>query len=183
MSEARILPGRACGSCTLCCKLLSIDALEKPAGRWCEHCNVGAGCAIYEDRPAECRTFHCGYLIWEHAGEHWNPARSKMVVASEESGRVWILVDPARPDAWRREPYYSDVRQWAKWAADARQQLLVHSAGRAIAILPDQEVDLGRLEPGDVFRLVERFEGGRRRYEAVRTGAAERPGWSGAASA
>jgi hypothetical protein len=171
MDQVRILPGRACGSCTLCCKVMAITQLAKPAGKWCEHCKVGAGCGIYEERPAECRIFHCGYLVWEHAGEHWNPTRSKMVVATEESGRVWILVDPARPDAWRREPFYRDIKLWAKWAADARQQLLIHSAGRTIAVLPDQEVDLGPVGQGESFALVERFEGGRRRYEAVRVGA------------
>jgi hypothetical protein len=166
-----LLPGRACGSCTLCCKLLAIEALAKPAGTWCGHCKVGAGCGVYDARPAECRAFHCGYLIWEQAGEHWNPARSKMVIASEEGGRrVSVYVDPARPDAWRRDPFHRDIKQWAQWAVEGGQQVLVHAAGRAIAILPDQEVELGPIAKGDSFRLVERFEGGRRRYEAVRAG-------------
>jgi len=159
MDAPTLLPGRACGSCTLCCKVLPIESLAKPAGSWCRHCTVGAGCTIYEDRPDECRTFHCGYLIWEHAKEHWNPARSKMVIASEKSGRVWICVDPARPDAWRREPYYRDIKQWAVWAAQGGHQLLVHSAGRTISILPDRDVELGPVAKGESVALAPRFEG------------------------
>ena len=30
--QADIVPGRSCQGCTLCCKLLSIEELEKPTG-------------------------------------------------------------------------------------------------------------------------------------------------------
>ena len=33
MAEHPIVPGRACGRCALCCKLLFIAELEKPAGK------------------------------------------------------------------------------------------------------------------------------------------------------
>jgi hypothetical protein len=54
---------RPCGDCRLCCKLVGIDELQKPPGRWCEHCNPkdGPGCRIYENRPRECATFKCAY--------------------------------------------------------------------------------------------------------------------------
>ena len=32
------VPGRACGSCTLCCKTMGVDELAKPPGVWCQHC-------------------------------------------------------------------------------------------------------------------------------------------------
>ncbi|MGM4958232.1 hypothetical protein ACT4MK_23450 [Bradyrhizobium barranii] len=43
---------RACGDCTLCCKVMAIEALAKLAGSWCRHCKPGQGCAIYAERPA-----------------------------------------------------------------------------------------------------------------------------------
>jgi hypothetical protein len=43
-----ILPGRSCGSCTLCCKLLRIEALDKPRDIWCRHCAVGRGVIVSE---------------------------------------------------------------------------------------------------------------------------------------
>jgi Fe-S-cluster containining protein len=50
---------RACGDCTLCCKFMAIEELEKRAGAWCVHCEPGTGCRIYAQRPGECRTFDC----------------------------------------------------------------------------------------------------------------------------
>ena len=46
--EANPVEGKACGSCTMCCKLFEINWLDrpKPAGKWCPHCRPGQGCAI-----------------------------------------------------------------------------------------------------------------------------------------
>lgn len=57
-----LVPGRDCGACTACCVEIAIDdpALTKPAGVRCDHC-VDAGCAIYADRPADCRSWYCGW--------------------------------------------------------------------------------------------------------------------------
>ena len=71
--------GRACGACSLCCKLLQIDEpeLKKPANEWCRHCRPGkGGCAIYDERPPVCRDFACEWLI--------NPKHKNM--AQLESG-------------------------------------------------------------------------------------------------
>jgi hypothetical protein len=67
-----------------------------------------SGCGIYADRPTECRQFYCEYLLDGAAGEHWKPSRCKMVVVMEDyANELVIHTDPARPHAWRREPYYS----------------------------------------------------------------------------
>jgi len=55
-------PPRSCGTCTLCCKVLAVDELKKPHGKWCAHCKTGQGCGIYDTRPAECRDFRCTWL-------------------------------------------------------------------------------------------------------------------------
>jgi hypothetical protein len=49
---------RSCGSCTLCCRVLEIQALNKPAGVLCRH-NTGTGCGIYTQRPETCARWHC----------------------------------------------------------------------------------------------------------------------------
>jgi hypothetical protein len=132
---------RQCGTCTLCCKLLTIEELGKPAGQWCPHCIQGRGCAIYADRPNECRGFQCGYLMWPALGEHWLPARSKLVVAFKPDGNeIVIHVDPGMPNAWRAEPYYSEIRNMA---AHGVYTIFVQIGRRVIAIFPDREVDLG----------------------------------------
>lgn len=150
---APIAPGRRCGACTLCCKVLSIEAFAKPKGKWCGHCAVGKGCKIYSDRPEECRTFSCGYLQTPELGEEWLPAHSKIVLVSELNGkRIAAHVDPGRPAAWREEPYYSILKGWARVAATVMDQVIVQIGYRAIVILPDEDVDLGEI--GDDERIV-----------------------------
>ena len=53
---------RTCGECTMCCKILGISELEKPAHRWCPHCDKGKGCKVYDTRPQACQQFQCLWL-------------------------------------------------------------------------------------------------------------------------
>jgi len=135
---------RSCEGCTMCCKLLSIDALDKPRLQWCVHCDIGAGCKIYGERPVECRTFNCGYLLEANIGDHWKPANSRMVISLlANANRMVVYVDPDRPDAWRKEPYYSDVKSWARSAVRNQGQVVVSEGRDMIAVMPDGETNLG----------------------------------------
>jgi hypothetical protein len=136
--------GRSCGPCSLCCKLMAVRALGKPRGAWCPHAAGGAGCRIYDARPGECRSFACGWLIDPKLGEEWRPSISRIVlVAQQGTNRLVAHVDPGRPDAWRRAPYHARLREWARAAAQTRGEVIVHIGRRAMAILPDHEIDLG----------------------------------------
>ena len=44
-------PGKTCGPCTMCCSVLEIVEMKKPAGPVCAHCRAGGGCGIYPSRP------------------------------------------------------------------------------------------------------------------------------------
>src|SRR5436190_10168983 len=86
----------------------------------------------------------CGYLSWENAGSHWYPRRCKMVIVSElEGSRIAIHVDPGTPNVWRSEPFYSDIKEWARLGTDQNMQVVVCILNKAIVVLPDREVDLG----------------------------------------
>ena len=50
-SENPLVPGRICGSCMLCCKVMIVDELNKPSGTLCRHAVLGKGCFIREQRP------------------------------------------------------------------------------------------------------------------------------------
>jgi hypothetical protein len=108
---------RVCGSCSLCCKLPYVPAVNKPIDTWCRHCNPGRdGCRIYATRPDTCRDFICGWLGDLSLGDEWFPARCKMMISKytkQGETRLLITVDPTFPDAWRREPHYSHLRVWA----------------------------------------------------------------------
>jgi len=102
---------RECGTCSLCCKLFYIRTLNKPLDTWCQHCKPGkGGCSIYASRPAECADFECGWLADKKLGDEWFPARCKMVLSQTQNGRPLVTVDPAYPNAWRREPYHSQLK-------------------------------------------------------------------------
>jgi hypothetical protein len=139
-----IVEGRRCGTCTLCCKVMTVEELNKPNGQWCPHCIKGRGCGIYADRPNDCRTFHCGYLLWPALGEHWLPARSKLVVRYKPDGmEIVIHVDPGFPSAWRVEPYYSEIRRMAAIVEGTAYTVFVQIGRRIFAVFPDRDVDLG----------------------------------------
>lgn len=93
---------RRCGDCTLCCKVMAIEALAKPAGSWCAHCKPGHGCAIYANRPAECESFSCLWLVNDLLDTRWKPGRSKLVLTTSEDG-VEIGFDPSSPNGGRHQ--------------------------------------------------------------------------------
>ena len=141
--------GRSCDGCTLCCKIFAVPELPKPRHEWCGHGAIGKGCKIYAARPQTCRDFFCGYLLMPNIGEHWKPSRSRMVVTWEShANRMVINVDGGRPDAWKKPPYYADVKKWALLAVQNRGQLLVWQGKDAVAVLPDRDVFLGPLRQG-----------------------------------
>jgi hypothetical protein len=149
--------GRSCGSCTLCCKVLKILELNKPQGAWCQHCKPGAGCKIYTERPLECRTFECGYQTQAELGEEWKPDRSKIVLVVEpEANRITAHVDPQRPDAWMREPFHTQLRQWAAAATPHRGQVIATVGRRAFMIFPDRDTDLGLVDDDELIVTTER---------------------------
>lgn len=125
---------------------MRIAELGKPKSVWCPHCAVGKGCRIYESRPEECRVFHCGYRRRAELGEHWFPADSRMLVNIELQGtRIAIHVDPGIPSAWRKEPYYSEIRKMAAAAVKRSHHVVVIVGQKAIVVFPDREIDLGVL--------------------------------------
>jgi hypothetical protein len=145
------IPGRNCSGCTMCCKLLDIPEINKPRLQWCADCAPGIGCQIYDKRPATCRSFYCGYLTNPVLSEDWKPSRSKLLVTLDDKlNRVAVHVDPARPDAWRQEPYYSIIKRWARTAVPAQVQVLVWIGRRVFAVLPHADKDLGEVRTDQV---------------------------------
>lgn len=152
---AQPAPGRACGTCTLCCKVFDVPALEKPAGSWCRHCKPGRGCGIHETRPEHCRAFHCLWMTQAWLGPEWKPERAKMVLTVDPATSFLLVqVDPGAPNAWRTEPYYRHLKHWAVGAVARQRQVVVFVNKSATVILPDRDVPLGILGPHD--RIVAR---------------------------
>jgi hypothetical protein len=64
-------------------------------------------------------------------------------------GLTALHVDPSDPTAWRRHPYFQQLKEFASKAADNKQQVVVYIKNRVIVIFPNKEVDVGTMNPGD----------------------------------
>jgi hypothetical protein len=112
---------RTCGSCTQCCKAFAVRELAKPANRWCRHCAIGKGCAVYADRPLTCRQFACGWLL-NPLPDELRPDRSKVVMFEPATmpGVLAMHVDPGRPDAWRQGGVARIVKEYVGRGGEVR---------------------------------------------------------------
>jgi hypothetical protein len=155
--DSRVVAGRECGSCTLCCKVAAVEEVNKPNGIWCPHCVAGQRCTIYQQRPPSCRSFYCQWMLEKSLGPEWKPERAKFALVKTEGGRrITALTDPGFPTAWRRRPYYENLKRWAVEAARRAPEIYlvdVLIGRRSIVILPDRDVDVGVLEDGEALQL------------------------------
>jgi hypothetical protein len=105
---------RECGDCTICCKLVPVKEIEKPANTKCQYQRQIKGCLVYHDHrmPLSCRVWNCRWLVNNDTNDLARPDRSHYVidimpdfVIAVENGRqipiqtVQIWVDPKHPDA------------------------------------------------------------------------------------
>jgi hypothetical protein len=157
--DAKVVAGRACRTCTLCCKVVSIPELAKAAGEWCAHCQPGKGCGIHTRRPFVCRGAYCEWMISKGLGPEWKPEKAKLVLFKTNGGRrLTAHVDPGYPSAWRRSPYYETLKRWAREAVERTDMHLIDVmvGEQATVILPDRDVDVGIVAADEVVRLDKR---------------------------
>jgi hypothetical protein len=142
---------RSCGDCQLCCKLLPLPELKKPANKKCRHQKFNKGCLIYANRPMSCQSWSCRWLMSLDTADLPRPDRSHYVidpmpdfvrmvdntngglVANVEVVQVWC--DPDYPDA-HRDPA---LRRYLLRRGDEMIAALVrYDSKRAFAIIPPQ---------------------------------------------
>ena len=58
-------------------------------------------------------------------------------------GRMSAYVDASFPTAWREKRVYAHLKRWSAIQAQRNGQMLVFIGTKAIAILPDRDVELG----------------------------------------
>jgi hypothetical protein len=157
LSDARaVVPGRECGSCTLCCKVYNVVELGKPPGKWCSHCKPGRGCTIHDNLPSECAVFNCLWRTESAMSMQWKPDQSKMVLTVHpETNNIHVIVDPGLPSAWSRQPYHDQLRLLSKNNMAKGHLVVVFVNELATLILPDQDVQLGVLTRGQAVSVTQ----------------------------
>ena len=109
------IPGKACGTCNMCCKVLEIEEIKKPAGPYCPNCNVGAGCAIYATRPTVCRDYECLWKGDRGMSVQMRPDRIGTILMEDEDSEEYRAVcDPEKPFAWRNPLVFKHLVAIAK---------------------------------------------------------------------
>ncbi len=109
------IPGKACGECSFCCKVLEIVEFEKPAGLWCEHCQKAGGCGVYETRPDVCRDYECLWKGDRGLSPQLRPDRVGVILMEDpDSDEYRAVCDPAKPMAWRTPLVFQHLVSMAK---------------------------------------------------------------------
>ncbi len=97
--------GRTCAGCQLCCHVMAVKELEKPAFNACRHLHVDGGCGIWGEHPASCKTFTC---LWRRSDLLLPPGMFPAdcgFMLSLDQLETWptvvkVCAEPARPRAW-----------------------------------------------------------------------------------
>lgn len=88
MSE-RLVPGRECGECHVCCDLLTPDRTRRrlPSDPPCPNYSRGSGCAIPDHRPPTCASWHCAWRELDWLPDECRPDRCGMMLTIERDER------------------------------------------------------------------------------------------------
>lgn len=54
---------KTCGNCDVCCNILEVRELNKPAFCNCKDRADHGGCGVYDTRPSICRDWSCAYIL------------------------------------------------------------------------------------------------------------------------
>ena len=157
---------RTCEGCSLCCKVMRVDWLDKPANKWCVH-SVPGGCGIHGSHPQLCRDFFCLWIDDKSFGSEWQPERSRFVMTKSASGKgLFLNVDVDAPDAWKAEPYYSTLKRIAQ-GARAGNYVAVSIGERCLVVFPEEDLDVCDLGPGAQIMVGYRDQPGARQPFAM----------------
>ena len=95
------------------------------------------------------------WMLETWLGPEWKPEKAKLVLTVDPVTRFLLVqVDPGSPGAWRRDPYYGQLKNWAAAGIAQGRQVIVFLNKSATVVLPDRDVPLGIMGPND--RIVAR---------------------------
>ncbi len=95
---------RQCGTCVECCVVPEAPYLGKARLERCKHLGESKGCGNYDNRPDECKQFHCMWLL-DGLDKELRPDRCGLIVAinlnqfAEAGVPHTVVVWETRPEA------------------------------------------------------------------------------------
>lgn len=110
----------SCGACNLCCKVLSVPDIEKPARMTCWWTTMHGGCQRHAEKLTDPKLLACAQFkcLWLESQEReglempriMRPDQSHVCMGPQDrddSSLLYVHVDPDFPDAWTNEPTFS----------------------------------------------------------------------------
>lgn len=126
-----------CRTCTFCCVLPEIAALDKPMYRACGHlANKGCGIFGQPHRPSACSAYACAYLSARLSD---SPDRNRIPHPLDagayfhrdpHENAIVLFVDPARPEAWKA----SAIPDLLRPAIKTGETLVIFDRGRQMTV-------------------------------------------------
>lgn len=147
-----------CRTCTYCCWLPRIEALDKPAYRPCSHI-AGGSCSIYgsPQRPSACAAYECAYLTARLTDA---PERNRIPHPLDCGAYfhrdpvekvIFVFVDPKRPMLWKASTLVDFLRLqlnggFALFITDRGRQMVVRDAFTFGEVISRDYVELADAE-------------------------------------
>ncbi|OYW79148.1 MAG: hypothetical protein B7Z26_08540 [Asticcacaulis sp. 32-58-5] len=142
---------KVCGDCNMCCKVYDIDDLGKKAGDLCHHTGHVKGCGVWGLHPKTCQDFKCLWLKHEDLNALWRPDIAGFVLRLDPNGTTLnIDVDHGRANAWRAEPYYSQIKLWSE-VFPTQGLVLIHSKDGLWVVTPTEDLNIPNPKGGDTL--------------------------------
>jgi len=105
--------GLGCGACSVCCTLLHVPDIGKPALMPCWHTSMHGGCAVQAEKATDpklmaCAQFKCVWLASQDMDEplprSMRPDQTYVLMGPQDRDDdtlLYVHVDPKHQDAWR----------------------------------------------------------------------------------
>ncbi len=113
--------GRICGDCALCCTVLRVDELTKPARVACNELRrEGAGCSIYATRPSICRSYKCAWLLGSFGDDDRPDSLGAVLDLQFRGDRLWLEIHEESPGAFERSERLREIAEEYRASAHVR---------------------------------------------------------------
>ena len=97
-------------------------------------------------------------LVNDELDLRWKPNKSRLVLTTSEDG-IEVRCDPGYPDAWRKQPFRGEIREWALSGETHDVTVVVIVGEKMTLVTSEREFDLGVV--GSDERIVRELDGTR----------------------
>lgn len=141
---------KVCGDCHLCCTVYDVEDFNKKSGTPCHNLRSGIGCGLWGLHPKSCQEFKCLWLKHDDMGPLWRPDVAGFVLRLDGK-TLFVDIDQRRPQLWRREIYYKQLKLWSEVILRGEGMVIVNEGERILILTPDEELIMKPLKRGETI--------------------------------